>query len=125
MGFDWEEFCGVGTHLLKKSSEEAYKRSGIGRLYYACFGKSKQYYEVSFRRVLPSKEGHKILIDELEKSIFKEERDLGKALHNLRKLRNHADYYEWDMQRNAVSSSKMNAKEVFNLLNYLNQYPVR
>ena len=92
MGFDWNKFYDVGIFLLDYSDKEEYQRSGIGRLYYACFGESRLYYEKAFLSVLPSKDSHSILIATLENSIYEEEQELGEYLHKLRNSRNRADY---------------------------------
>jgi len=48
MSFNWRKFYTVGLFLLDYSDEEEYQRSGIGRLYYACFGELRAYYKKAF-----------------------------------------------------------------------------
>lgn len=124
MGFDWKKFYNVGIYLLNYSDEEEYQRSGIGRLYYACFGESKVYYEKAFLRILPSKDSHAVLIKELEDSIYDKEQELGGYLRKLRNSRNRADYKS-KLHPNDVKNSKNNAKLILDILNEVNKNPVR
>lgn len=124
MGFNWKKFYDVGLFLLNHSQEEEYQRSGIGRLYYACFGESKLYYEKAFLRTLPSENSHSVLIEELEDSIYEEEQELGDYLHKLRNSRNRADY-KIRLNPNDVKNSKKNAKLILDILEEFDKNPVR
>ncbi|KZX11329.1 hypothetical protein MBORA_15740 [Methanobrevibacter oralis] len=124
MGFDWNKFYDVGIFLLDYSDKEEYQRSGIGRLYYACFGESRLYYEKAFLSVLPSKDSHSILIATLENSIYEEEQELGEYLHKLRNSRNRADYGV-KLKRYDVNNSRNNAKLILKLLDEFYRNPVR
>ncbi len=124
MSFNWRKFYDVGLFLLDYSEEEEYQRSGIGRLYYACFGESRVYYKKAFLRDLPSKESHKILIESLENSIYEEEQELGDYLHKLRNSRNRADY-KVKLKKHDVRNSKNNAKLILELLDEFNRNPIR
>lgn len=124
MDFDWNKFYDVGIFLLDYSDKEEYQRSGIGRLYYACFGESRLYYEKAFLSVLPSKDSHSILITTLENSIYEEEQELGEYLHKLRNSRNRADYGV-KLKRYDVNNSRNNAKLILKLLDEFYRNPVR
>ncbi|WP_305514434.1 hypothetical protein [Methanobrevibacter sp. V14] len=124
MVFKWKKFYDVGLFLLDHSDEEEYQRSGIGRLYYACFGESRDYYEKAFLKTLPSSNAHSILINALEDSGYDEERELGEYLRKLRNLRNRADY-ELSLRPNDVRNSKNNAELILDILNEFNIHPVR
>lgn len=124
MSFNWRKFYDVGLFLLDYSEEEEYQRSGIGRLYYACFAESRKYYKKAFLRDLPSNESHKILIDSLENSIYEEEQELGDYLHKLRNSRNRADYKE-KLKKHDVRDSKNNAKLILELLDEFDKHPIR
>ena len=123
--FDWKKFKKVANHLLNYSNEEEYHRSSIGRFYYSSFGPLKEYYEKTFKRILPSKNSHQILINELENSPFIEEQELGKDLRKLRKLRNYADYNPKKIHENVVFDSKEDAEKIFKNLEYLKNNPLR
>ncbi|MBQ3472815.1 MAG: HEPN domain-containing protein [Methanobrevibacter sp.] len=92
MSFNWGKFYDVGLCLTNISEKEEYKRSAVGRFYYAAFGLVKNYYEENHHQKVPSNEGHSFLIKNLKNSNFKEEVDLGKNLEKLREYRNQADY---------------------------------
>lgn len=92
MSFNWGKFYDVGLCLTNISEKEEYKRSAVGRYYYAAFGLVKNYYEENHHQKVPSNEGHSFLIKNLKNSNFKEEVDLGKNLEKLREYRNQADY---------------------------------
>ena len=124
MGFDWKKFYNVGIYLLNYSEEEEYQRSGIGRLYYACFGESRLYYEKAFLRTLPSTNSHGVLIEELEYSIYEKEQELGEYLRKLRNSRNRADYKS-KLYPNDVKNSKNNAKLILDILDEINSNPIR
>lgn len=124
MGFDWKKFYDVGLCLLNYSEEEEYQRSGIGRLYYACFGESKLYYEKAFLRTLPPQNSHAVLINALEYSVYEKEQELGEYLRKLRNSRNRADYKS-KLFPNDVNNSKNNAKLILNILEEVNKNPVR
>lgn len=124
MSFNWKKFYDVGLFLLDYSEEEEYQRSGIGRLYYACFGESRAYYKKAFLRDLPSKESHKTLIKSLENSIYEEEQELGEYLHRLRNSRNRADY-KAKLKKYDVKNSKKNAKLILELLDEFDKNPIR
>ena len=124
MSFNWRKFYDVGLFLLDYSDEEEYQRSGIGRLYYACFGESRVYYKKAFLRDLPSKESHKILIESLENSTYEEEQELGDYLHKLRNSRNRADY-KVKLKKHDVRNSKNNAKLILELLDEFDRNPIR
>ncbi len=124
MGFDWKKFYDVGLCLLNYSEEEEYQRSGIGRLYYACFGESKLYYEKAFLRTLPPQNSHALLINALEDSVYEKEQELGEYLRKLRNSRNRADYKS-KLFPNDVNNSKNNAKLILNILEEVNKNPVR
>ena len=83
-----------------------------------------EYYEKAFRRILPSKNAHNTLINELENSPFIEEQKLGKKLRNLRKLRNHADYNS-KSKNLPVKKSKKDVEKIFSILEDLKNNPIR
>ena len=114
MSFDFKKYYDVGTHLKNHSNAEEYQRSSISRYYYSVFHPLKDYYEKSFRRVLSSQDSHKKLIEELENSLFKEERILGENMRNLRNNR-----------KIKVKDSKDKADEILSQLNYLIKHPLR
>ena len=124
MGFVWKKFYDVGLCLLDYSEEEEYQRSGIGRLYYACFGESRLYYEKAFLRILPFDKSHAVLIEDLEDSVYEEEQELGEYLRKLRNSRNRADYRS-KLNPNDVKNSKNNAKLILAILEEFNKNPVR
>lgn len=123
--FDWKEFYNVGNHLKSYLKKEAYQRSAICRYYYSCFGPVKNYYEKSFRKTLSSKNAHIKLINALKKSPFFEEQKLGEKLAELRKNRNFADYKTGKLSKKLVIDSKLDAEEIFQMLDELYKNPVR
>lgn len=122
--FDWKRNKDVGEHLMKQSSQEEYQRSSINRFYYSCFGPVKEYYETSFRKILPSKNAHRTLIDALVNSPFIEEIQLGKRLKSLRNQRNTADYNN-KSQKFPLKGSKRNVEKIHSILEKLEKNPVR
>ena len=125
MSFDFKKYYDVGTHLKNHSNDEEYQRSSISRYYYSVFHPLKDYYEKSFRRVLSSQDSHKKLIEELENSLFKEEKILGEKMRNLRNNRNYADYNKNELRKIKVKDSKDKADEILSQLNYLIKHPLR
>ena len=93
-------------------------------VYYSCFGPLKDYYEKSYRKILPSRNSHQTLIGELQTSPFLEEQKLGNNLENLRNLRNNADYNK-KSQEFPIVLSKNKVEEIFSMLNYLKKHPLR
>ena len=123
MSFDWGSFSDVGFHLLKLSDEENYQRSAVGRLYYSIYGLSKNYYEKTHKKYIPSVNGHQILADALSDSIYSEEQFLGKCLFNLKKFRVKADYRN-NFKSKYVEDSKKIHNDAKEILDYLNNNPV-
>ena len=86
MKFDSKKYrCG-------NSSDETFLKRGISTFLNKPFllfllRLRKEYYENAFRRILPSKEAHKTLINELKISPFIEEQRLGKKLKKLRQMK--------------------------------------
>lgn len=122
--FDWKKNNNVGIHLMNYSSKEEYQRSSISRFYYSCFGPSKEYYEKSFRKILPTRDAHKTLINELTNSPFIEEHKLAKNLKKLRMQRNRADYNNKSQKFEAKKSKKI-VDDIFQILTGLKNNPVR
>ena len=60
--FDFKKLYAVGNFLKNQSKKEEYQRSLINRYYYSIYDPVKDYYEQSFRKVLPSKNGHSTLL---------------------------------------------------------------
>ncbi len=119
MSFDWGSFSDVGFHLLELSDEENYQRSAVGRLYYSIYGLSKEYYERTHKKTIPSVNGHQILGKSLLNSVYLEEQSLGKCLVILKRLRVKADYRN-NFKNNYVEDSKKihnNAKDIIDSLN--------
>ena len=123
--FDFEKLYKVGDNLKDFSKEEEYQRSAVTRYYYSIFHSVKKYYEKSFRKVLPSKNGHSILIESLEKSAFENERELGEKLRYLRNNRNHADYIARKVTKEKAKESKKIADEILALLDHHINHPLR
>lgn len=123
--FDFKKLYCVGDSLKDYSKEEEYQRSAVTRYYYSVFHHVKDYYERSFRKVLPSKNGHSILIESLENSPFENERKLGEKLRYLRNNRNHADYIARKITKEKAQESKNIADEILKLVEYLLNHPLR
>lgn len=123
MSFDWASFSDVGFHLFELSDEESYQRSAVGRLYYSIFGLSKEYYEKTHKKCIPSINGHKILANALSDSVYSEEHYLGKCLFNLKKCRVNADYHN-NFNNKYVEESKKMYNDAIEILDYLDNNPV-
>ena len=123
--FNFKRFYDVANHLKKYSKKEEYQRSSISRYYYSVFHPVKDYYEESFRRILPSENAHSVLISELEKSPFEEEQELGNYMRDLRIFRNHADYNKKKLKKNEINESKDNTDKIIIQLDYLKKHPLR
>lgn len=123
--FNFKKFNNVGDHLKNYSKEEEYQRSAITRYYYSTFHSVKDYYEKSFRKILPSNNAHSTLIKELEKSPFEKERKLGEKLRYLRNNRNHADYRSRKVTKEKAKESKKKVEEIRTLLDSLLKNPIR
>lgn len=118
MSFMWKDFHDVGIHL-DTFSEEAYKRSAIGRYYYACFNLTKIYFEREHFIIGHNQNPHEIIIKYLEYYEIEKEVELSKLLNNLRKYRNNADY-DFNFRKNNIKKAKKTAEEIFLLLDELN-----
>ena len=125
MIFEFKKFYDVGTHLKNYSNEEEYQRSSISRYYYSVFHQAKEYYETSFRRILPSNNIHSELIKELENSPFEEENKLGQKIRKLRNDRNYADYNDKKLRKNQVIKSKDKTDDILLQLDQLKKHPLR
>ena len=123
ISFDWEKFYDVGDCLRNISEREEYQRTAVGRYYYAAFGLVKNYYEETHHKKVPSNEGHSFLIENLKKSNFKEEVDLGKNLEKLREYRNHADYRNKFYLFN-VKRAEKKYKTIVEILDQLKENPL-
>ena len=123
MAFNWGKFYDVGLCLTNISEKEEYKRSAVGRYYYAAFGLVKNYYEENHHQKVPSNEGHSFLIKNLKNSNFKEEVDLGKNLEKLREYRNQADYRNRFNLIN-VKRAEKKYKIIVEILDVLNENPL-
>lgn len=123
--FEFEKFYSVGKHLQNHSNSEEYQRSSITRYYYSVFHASKEYYEKSFRKILSPEHAHSTLISEFEKSPFEKENELGEKLRVLKNNRVHADYRKRKLTTNQTKNSKKISEEIFALLDYLINHPVR
>lgn len=123
--FNFKKFYDVANHLKNYSKKEEYQRSSISRYYYSVFHPVKDYYEESFRRILPSENAHSKLIGELEKSPFEEEQELGIKLRKLRNFRNDADYNKKELKKNQINVSKKKTDDILKQLDYLKKHPLR
>jgi hypothetical protein len=95
--FDFIDFAAVALELAK-SSDEARKRTAIGRAYYAAYHVARRYVQQEKRVTVPkSGEAHKEVQDAL-KTGSKEEAGAGSRLAELHKKRKHADYRIHDCQ---------------------------
>lgn len=110
--------------MIEYSSKKEYQRSSISRFYYNCFGPSKEYYEKAFRRILSTKDAHKILIEDLKNSPFIEEHLLGEKLKKLRSQRNRADYNSKSQNFDAEKSKRL-VEDIFSMLNNFKNNPIR
>lgn len=104
MVFNWKDFHEVGLHL-DKFSQEAYKRSSIGRYYYACFNLIKIYFEKKYYTIGRNYNIHSILINKLRYHDVEKEVELSLLLDNLRKYRNNADY-DITFKKNNIKKAK-------------------
>ena len=123
--FDFKKLYDVGEHLKDYSKEEEYQRSSISRYYYSAYHPTKDYYEKYFRKTLSSKDSHSALIKALENSPFHEENILGEKLRTLRNNRNHAEYRRKRIKKNKTKESKIKTDEIFKLIKFLINHPVR
>lgn len=123
MSFNWSKFFDVGLCMKNISKREEYQRSAVGRFYYAAFGLVKKYFEKNHYRKVPSDSPHKFLIEELKKSNFEEEIELGKSLEKLRDYRNFADYnnkfYIFNVKR-----AKDSYEDIIEILEHLEENPL-
>ena len=118
MTFESDDFFLVGEHLENCSNDEAYQRSAVGRFYYGCYWKCRNYFESKTNRRLGKKSPHKKLIDYFEGSENKIESQIGNNLYDLKSIRIKADYKN-NFKRNSVADSKSKAKKIFDLFEYL------
>ncbi len=125
MSFDFKKYYDVANHLKNHSSKEEYQRSSISRYYYSIFHPVKDYYEKSFRKILPSKDSHSELIKALEDSPFKEENKLGNHMRILRNNRNAADYHKKELGENKLKNTKDRTDKALLLLDNLIKNPLR
>ena len=125
MSFDFKKYYDVGNHLMNYSTKEEYQRSSISRYYYSVYHPVKDYYEKSFRKMLPSNNSHSKLIKELESSPYDEENRLGEHLRILRNTRNMADYDKKALRENNLRSAKDKADNALSLLDKLIKNPLR
>lgn len=125
MSFDFKKYYDVGNHLKNFSTKEEYQRSSISRFYYSVFHPVKDYYEESFRKVLPSDNSHSTLIDALENSPFEEENELGEKMRVLRNNRNEADYDRKKLEGNTLKKTKDYTDKVLIQLDELLKNPLR
>lgn len=125
MSFDFKKYYDVGNHLKNVSTKEEYQRSSISRFYYSVFHPVKDYYEESFRKVLPSDNSHSTLIDALENSPFEEENELGEKMRVLRNNRNEADYDRKKLEGNKLKKTKDYTDKVLIQLDKLLKNPLR
>lgn len=123
--FDFKKLYAVGNFLKNQSKKEEYQRSSINRYYYSIYDPVKDYYEQSFRKVLPSKNGHSILIGQLEQSPFEKEQRLGILMRNLRNMRNQSDYHKNTVNINDAEKSKKIRDKIWSILEDLKNNPLR
>jgi len=121
--FDWKKFFGVGECLRNISHDEEYQRSAVGRYYYAAFGLVKNYFESNHHIKVPSHNGHSFLINNLKRSNFEEEVNLGTNLEKLREYRNHADYRNKFNLYN-VNRARKKYEKIIEILDELNKNPL-
>lgn len=114
MTFSGEKFYSVGDHLEEHSNDEEYQRSAVGRFYYACYWKCRDYFEKKTNRRLGKKKPHKKLIDYFKDSQNETEKKIGRNLSNLKSSRIKADYKN-GFKNNSVRDSKVKAEKVFEL----------
>ena len=99
------------------SNNEEYQRTAVGRYYYPCYLIARDIYNKRKRRKLYSRISHEDLMDHFSDSKYKEDRDVGFRLKELRTIRNNADYdniFLYD-----ASFSKFKSKELLNILEKL------
>lgn len=125
MSFDFKKYYNVGNHLKDYSSKEEYQRSSISRYYYSVYHPIKDYYEKSFRKVLPSNDAHARLIKELENSPFEEENKLGENLRILRNNRNESDYDKKELGKLKLKNTKNKTDKILLQLDKLIKNPLR
>lgn len=123
--FNFKKYYDVADHLKDFSEEEEYQRSAISRYYYSVYHPVYDYYRKSFRRSLPMDNRHSKLIEELENSIFKEEKRLGRKMRHLRNKRNHADYTKSKLSDDDVNVSKKKTDDILKQLDHLKKHPLR
>ena len=121
--FKWEKLYDVGICLKNISEKEEYQRSAVGRYYYAAFGLVKIYYEETHHKTVPSNDGHSFLIENLKKSNFEKEVELGNNLEKLREYRNHADYRNRFYLFN-VKRAEKKYETIVEILDDLNENPL-
>ena len=118
MTFKGEEFFLVGEHLENYSKEEAYQRTAVGRFYYACYIKCRNYFESKTNGKLGKNSPHKKLIDFFKDSNNEVESKIGLNLEDLKRIRIKADY-KTNFKENSVSDSRSKARKIFNLFKEL------
>jgi uncharacterized protein (UPF0332 family) len=100
MSFDWVRYLTLAQELAVLSeghtNREAFLRCMISRAYYAAFCKSRNYLrDIDKDEALDrSLHVHQLVIDRFKGSDDTTRKDIGAALHRLRRIRNVADYQD-------------------------------
>lgn len=124
MSFDWKEYIKLSEKLYnevnKESLEEAYNRSIISRAYYGVFCISRNKAGLESYKPQPNTNDpgvHTKVIDYYISSLNHTEKQAGKILVELRRMRNKADY---DGQKKIdikdAESASIKTKQVLNNL---------
>lgn len=90
MSFDWKEYICLAEDLLSQA-KESYSRSSISRAYYGVFCITRNKKD---RKNYAGPNVHQRVIHEYKNSSNRNEKDVGRILDELRRLRNIADYNE-------------------------------
>ena len=125
MSFDWAKYLTVAQELAALSeghiNREALLRCVISRAYYAAFCKSRNYLrDIDEDKALDqSLHVHQLVIDRFKASDDATRKDIGAALHRLRRIRNIADYQ--DSFRNLETRALKSLKYAEEVIEYLNK----
>jgi uncharacterized protein (UPF0332 family) len=122
MSFDWLHYTEI-AHRLAESPfidyQEACYRSAISRAYYGAFCLCRD--RAALKNYIPASETdlptHKKVIQTYKGSPHKKEKNLGRTLDELRRLRNRADYEgEKEIKTNDVKRAILMMSEIIKAL---------
>ena len=127
MSFNWSEYLTLAQELASRSAtspiQEAKLRAAISRAYYSAFCQARNHLIYKDKKLIrPRGDAHKLVADTFEKSTNKQRQRIGFLLHDLRSIRNLADYkdtFPYGDKSGKTEAVLLEAEEILHLLGRL------